>query len=150
MELMTYRLSYSSMTPKNWQGDTLALCRIPSDKSLRFVTWGCIIIFTIFGGISFFNITYKVRSDKLRIAWAFIHGSRPAKYITSIQHIRKKRIVRIDFKTVLGIQPASEIQFGISAKLTRLCKLTLSNTKNSVTLRKDLYKRLYTKCFTEC
>ncbi|XP_054089770.1 LINE-1 retrotransposable element ORF2 protein isoform X1 [Zeugodacus cucurbitae] len=122
-------------------------------------------------GISLLNIAYKVLSSVLcerlkptvnKLIGPYQCGFRPGKSTTDqiftmrqiLEKTREKRIdthhLFIDFKAAFDSTKRSCLyaamsEFGIPAKLIRLCKLTLSNTKSSVMIGKDFSEPFDTK-----
>ncbi|XP_054086050.1 putative uncharacterized transposon-derived protein F52C9.6 isoform X2 [Zeugodacus cucurbitae] len=122
-------------------------------------------------GISLLNIAYKVLSSVLcerlkptvnELIGPYQCGFRPGKSTMDqiftmrqiLEKTRERRIdthhLFIDFKAAFDSTKRSCLyaamsEFGIPAKLIRLCKLTLSNTKSSVRIGKDLSEPFDTK-----
>ncbi|XP_054085666.1 LINE-1 retrotransposable element ORF2 protein isoform X1 [Zeugodacus cucurbitae] len=122
-------------------------------------------------GISLLNIAYKVLSSVLcerlkptvnKLIGPYQCGFRPGKSTTDqiftmrqiLEKTREKRIdthhLFVDFKAAFDSTKRSCLyaamsEFDIPAKLIRLCKLTLSNTKSSVMIGKDLSEPFDTK-----
>ncbi|XP_049318579.1 LINE-1 retrotransposable element ORF2 protein isoform X1 [Bactrocera dorsalis] len=122
-------------------------------------------------GISLLNIAYKVLSSVLcerlkptvnKLIGPYQCGFRPGKSTTDqiftmrqiLEKTRERRIdthhLFVDFKAAFDSTKRSCLyaamsEFGTPAKLIRLCKLTLSNTKSSVRIGKDLSEPLDTK-----
>ncbi|XP_049306066.1 LINE-1 retrotransposable element ORF2 protein isoform X2 [Bactrocera dorsalis] len=120
-------------------------------------------------GISLLNIAYKVLSNVLcerlkptvnKLIGPYQCGFRPGKSTTDqiftmrqiLEKTRERRIdthhLFVDFKTAFDSTKRSCLyaamsEFGIPAKLIRLCKLALSNTKSSVRVGKDLSEPPY-------
>ncbi|XP_049306103.1 LINE-1 retrotransposable element ORF2 protein isoform X2 [Bactrocera dorsalis] len=114
-------------------------------------------------GISLLNIAYKVLSSVLcerlkptvnKLIGPYQCGFRPGKSTTDQIFTMRRRIdthhLFVDFKAAFDSTKRSCLyaamsEFGIPAKLIRLRKLTLSNTKSSVRNGKDLSEPFNTK-----
>ncbi|XP_049301820.1 LINE-1 retrotransposable element ORF2 protein isoform X6 [Bactrocera dorsalis] len=129
------------------------------------------IICANYRGISLLNIAYKVLSSVLcerlkptvnELIEPYQCGFRPGKSTTDqiftmrqiLEKTREGRIdthhIFVDFKAAFDSTKRSCLyaamsEFGIPAKLIRLCKLTLSNTKSSVRIGKNLSEPFDTK-----